>query len=641
MTRRAGRLPALLLALSQALPAGAQARSDAASAREFDALYARITGPAALDGTDAANDANLERLRTLLPPDDAARDARFRSVYCYSSNSWGGDYAHGLAYTDEALRRARAANDQEALARAMICRIAYVLPLQGSKQALAEADKAVALAEKAQAPQLLGEILMYRGSLFSQMGDQAKALLDYQRARTAFRDAGIDHEIDRLLIRLAVAYRRIGDWAHAELYLNQSLARMEEKKDWTWVATTLTQLGYLHDEAGAPDKAQAAFQRAIAVATEHGSGSGASSARLGLASVQVGQGRYDDALAALAQARADYAKAGDTQNDDMLLLLTGRALAGKGRHREALPLYRQALPLLQRDGNERYLATLHQALAASEEALGRDAEALADFKRYSELQSTLQRKMQLEQNRLLAYEHEARTRELENHRLRTEADAQRQQLAALERVRGWQRLALLLGTLLIALLTLLAVRQQRLSRRLRTLAMTDPLTGAASRVAIVKTADNALAQAARNGAPLSVLMIDLDHFKAINDRYGHAAGDAVLHAVAAAWQAQLREYDALGRTGGEEFVVVCADASLALARSIAERLLHATRDVRLPGIDPDLRIGTSIGVAEAQAGDTCESLFARADAALYRAKSLGRDRVESWNASSADSAANG
>lgn len=626
LTRRTWLLPALLLASLLAPPASAQARGGA-SAQAFDALYAQITGPASLDATPGDINANLERLRALLPPGDEARDARMRSVYCLNTN-WA-DAEQALAYSDEALRRAQVVNDKNSQGRAMICRIAHVLALQGSQQALVEADKAVPLAEQAKEPQLLGETLMYRGSLLSQLGDQAKALVDYQRARTAFRDAGIDHEIDRLLIRLAVTYRRIGDWPHAELYLTQAMERMEEKQNWTWVATALTQLGYLHDEAGEPAKAQAAFERAIKVGTQHDDDNSVNGARLGLALVQVSQGKHDAALATLAQARAYYAQAGGTLNDGRLPLLTGMALAGKGRHQEALPQYRQALPLIQRDGNERYLATLYQSLAASEEALGHNAEALADFKRYSELQAVLQRKMQLEQNRLLAYEHEARTRDLENNKLRAEAEAQRQQVAALERVRGWQTLALLLGLLLIAVLAALAWRQQRRSRQLRMLAMTDALTGVANRGAIETTADHALARVSRGGTALSLLMLDLDHFKSINDRYGHAAGDAVLRAATAAWRTQLREYDALGRTGGEEFVVVCADASLGLAQAIAERLLQATRGVRLPDIDPDLRISTSIGLAEAQADDTRDTLFARADAALYRAKSQGRDRVES------------
>ena len=127
---------------------------------------------------------------------------------------------------------------------------------------------------------------------------------------------------------------------------------------------------------------------------------------------------------------------------------------------------------------------------------------------------------------------------------------------------------------------------------------------------------------------MTVLLLDLDHFKQVNDQYGHAAGDAVLRATVEAWQAQLRGRDALGRVGGEEFAVVCAEAGLEQARAIAARLLEATRLLRLPGIDRALRVSTSIGIAMAQPGDTRETLFARADAALYRAKQQGRDRVE-------------
>ena len=286
------------------------------------------------------------------------------------------------------------------------------------------------------------------------------------------------------------------------------------------------------------------------------------------------------------------------------------------------------MPLIQKDGNDRYLALLYKAQSASEEALGRTADALADFKRYSELQTSLQGKMRLEQSRLLEYEYEIRRRDFENRRLRAEADSRQQQVNALQRVRHWQTLALLLGAVLALMLAWLAWRQWKRSRRLRTLAMTDPLTGAASRLAIEKIADRALATAQQHGAPLAVLLLDLDHFKQVNDGYGHPAGDAVLRDTVQAWQTQLRGRDALGRIGGEEFAVVCIGATQAQALVIANRLLEATRTLRLPDIDPALRIATSIGVAEAAPGETREALFARADAALYRAKQRGRDRVE-------------
>ncbi|MFT3665672.1 diguanylate cyclase [Piscinibacter sp.] len=621
-------LAGLLLAGLLALSPMAWAASDVGAATQpFDALYAEITGPASLDLRHDVTAAKVERLRALLPAGDALRDARFRSVDC-GSKRWS-DNERALAYSREALTLAQAVNDVPAQGRGLICITAYVLPLQGPKQALVEIDKAVALLESAQQPQLLGEALMVRGSLLSRVGEQAKALLDYQRARTAFRDAGIDHEVDALLLRLATTYRRIGDWSHAEQYFNESMARTQARQDWQGVAGILIQLGHLHAEAESPDKAQAAFERAVEVAGEHGHGDRAAYARLGLASAQVAQGRHGTALATLEQARAGFAAAGITQNEGMLRLLTGQALAGQGRHQQALTIYRQALPLMQREGNERYLAWTYQSMAASEEALGRSAAALDDFKRYSELQAGLQRRMQLEQNRLLASEHELRTRELENRQLRVEAEAQRRHVAALERARAWQTAALVLGALLIVVLAALALRQQRRSRHLRTLAMTDQLTGVANRRVIERIVDTALARAARTGAPLALLVLDLDHFKTINDRYGHATGDAVLRAATAAWKAHLRGDDALGRFGGEEFMMVCTGASNALARTIAERLLNATRAVRLPDVAPELRISTSIGIAEAQPGDTRDSLFARADAALYRAKALGRDRVES------------
>lgn len=615
-------LAALLASATLGVPAQpATAPAGAGGAANFDAVFQQVTGPTSMDMTFEAYDADLDRLRVLLPPGDTARDLRFRSVYCGSSR-WK-DPARGLAYTDDAIRRAKAAGDTASEARALFCRSTFVMLLFGTRQSLAEADKMVTLLQNGTERQLYAEALMLRGGLYSDLGEQAKALMDFQRARAGFRAAGIDHEIDFLLMKIAVTYRRIGDFAQAERYFTHSVQRGQDKQDWDRVVSDLIQLGYLYDESGDPAKSRATFERAVTLADQHETPPDQATARLGLASSQVAQGEFDAALATLAHARAL-----SSLHDDMLLLTTGQALAGKGQYQEALARYRQALPLIQKDGNDRYLALLYKAQSASEEALGRTADALADFKRYSELQTSLQGKMRLEQSRLLEYEYEIRRRDFENRRLRAEADSRQQQVNALQRVRHWQTLALLLGAVLAVMLAWLAWRQWKRSRRLRTLAMTDPLTGAASRLAIEKIADRALATAQQHGAPLAVLLLDLDHFKQVNDGYGHPAGDAVLRDTVQAWQTQLRGRDALGRIGGEEFAVVCIGATQAQALVIAHRLLEATRTLRLPGIDPALRIATSIGVAEAAPGETREALFARADAALYRAKQRGRDRVE-------------
>ena len=635
LLRKTSLLLALVLAASSGVAAEPATQSTAPSvatasaqpsASRFDAIFAEVIGPGSMDMTWEDYEARLQQLRVLLPQGDRKREVQFRSVYC-TSERWK-DPKQGLAYADEAQRRAQAAGDLASRGRAQYCRIGYVQELEGAGQALLEADRMVSMLENSSESQLLGEALTERGSLLSQQGEQAKALLDFQRARASFRQSGIDHEIDSLMLWIAITYRRIGDWTQAERYFTHSVERMQDKQDWDRVITDLVQLGYLYDESGNPQKAKASFARAIEVALAHKEPLSAANARVGLAAAQVSLGEHDAALASLAQARAAFEAESRHGNDDMLLLLTGQALAGKGRHLEAMDRYAQALPLIEKDGNQRYLALLYQARAASQEALGNAGQALADYKRYSTLQTSLQGKMRLEQSRLLEYEYEIRKREFENHRLRAEASTRKAQLKALERVRGWQTLALLLGVLLLAVLTALALRQRQRTLRLRTLAMTDPLTEVASRRAIEKNVEQALAEAARTQKPLTVLLLDLDHFKTINDRYGHAAGDAVLRATTVAWQAQLRGRDLLGRIGGEEFVVVCVDANREQALMIADRLLDATRTLQLPDIDPALHVRTSIGVAEALPDDTRESLFARADAALYRAKHEGRDRVE-------------
>ena len=195
-------------------------------------------------------------------------------------------------------------------------------------------------------------------------------------------------------------------------------------------------------------------------------------------------------------------------------------------------------------------------------------------------------------------------------------------------MRHWQALSLVLAALFLALLTSLALRQWSKSRNLRNLAMTDPLTGVASRIGIEHEAEQAIAQAIRTETPLSSLMLDLDRFKAINDRYGHAAGDRVLRAAAETWHAQLRGRDPLGRIGGEEFVVVCPDTSLEQALQVAGRLREATHALAFRRHRSGIEVTVSIGAANHKHGETRDDLFARADAALYRAKQRGRDRTE-------------
>ncbi len=168
---------------------------------------------------------------------------------------------------------------------------------------------------------------------------------------------------------------------------------------------------------------------------------------------------------------------------------------------------------------------------------------------------------------------------------------------------------------------------------LRIAATTDALTGTASRSHFMARAEAALAHACSapaggQEARLSMLMLDVDDFKQVNDRHGHAAGDAVLRAVTGACSGRIRACDLLGRLGGEEFGVLLPATGLSDARALAEQLRAriAAIDAALPG-GGTLRVTASLGVSALQPGDTLDSLLARADGGLYQAKREGRNRV--------------
>lgn len=170
--------------------------------------------------------------------------------------------------------------------------------------------------------------------------------------------------------------------------------------------------------------------------------------------------------------------------------------------------------------------------------------------------------------------------------------------------------------------------RQRLINELVTLASHDALTGLINRREFLRRLDEELARLKRHGGQASLLMLDLDHFKRVNDVHGHAAGDQVLKALADIFKAYLREQDVAGRLGGEEFACLLPQTGLGEALRVAERLrveLEAWSVV--VGESKTLRVTASIGVAACLPADSAECVMARADEALYRAKGSGRNCV--------------
>lgn len=170
--------------------------------------------------------------------------------------------------------------------------------------------------------------------------------------------------------------------------------------------------------------------------------------------------------------------------------------------------------------------------------------------------------------------------------------------------------------------------REELIAQLEQLAAIDELTGIYNRRYFFAVGDRELKRARRYRRPLSVIMLDIDHFKRVNDTYGHAAGDRVLRAVAECCRKGIREIDILGRYGGEEFGILVQEADVSSAKAIAERLRECVISSPVAVDHRSVAVTVSLGVAQMSDDvDDLAMLISRADAALYRAKQLGRNRV--------------
>jgi diguanylate cyclase (GGDEF)-like protein len=194
----------------------------------------------------------------------------------------------------------------------------------------------------------------------------------------------------------------------------------------------------------------------------------------------------------------------------------------------------------------------------------------------------------------------------------------------------WLPLSMVAASILIALGVADRLRAQRVAlSEAERRAQTDPLTGVLNRRSLIERLDAACQRAQARGLPISLLFIDLDHFKQINDSFGHQAGDACLRAIIAPMHAELRQSDVIGRYGGEEFVVILSSADAAAAIPIAQRILERVAQVQVDGFGNPIRITCSIGIATSDTlGVWGEHLIAQADAAVYVAKRSGRNQVQ-------------
>ena len=604
----------------------------ARAADEESALALIERGTIAMRANPDESEQDAERaLEVILRHPDVDLEIRARLLLCdyYSER----DVKAAQQQIDAADALLPRAQRKSLRAGVLTCRGETLQSAGDIEQAKTAFDEAIAVATAANDEQLLADALFKRGYVHALQGEYASGMSDVRRSQELFERIHMPQHALTVLNTIATIYNKMGDYPQAAQIYERARSQQHDAGLRRDEAVTLYNLGRARQKLGQWDAARASFSGCRVLSHEINFARGEAYGLLGLASVDNANGDPSGALRLLAQEGPEIP---DARLNAQIQLARGTALGTLQRNSEALAALGLSMASFKQANSLEELGTTYGELATVEAQMGDWQTA---YKYRSEAQATSETLLhnQLDQRfATLKVEFDTATKEKENMLLVRQNAATEAELVQERRASALQTAVILLSLLLLVLLTVLVLRQRRGARRMQELAMTDELTGAPNRRAVLNYLDEQLQRA--EATPCSILVIDIDRFKNINDEYGHPIGDVTLQLVTAQLRRAAVEPALLGRLGGEEFVVVLPTTELHDAHLIAERLRAQVPSVDLSSWLGDRRITVSIGVATSSAGDTVSTLLRRADAALYTAKRAGRNCVRSGIESDIDTA---
>ena len=498
-----------------------------------------------------------------------------------------------------------------------------------NSEARTDYEHAVTVAMNTNDDEMLALSLFQRGWLLGLQGEYASGLSDLHRADALFEKLNMPLHALTTLNGIATLYNRMGDYEQAKHIYTVALKDQRASNMYREEGVTLHNLGRTHEYLGEWNSAKEAFAEALAICRRISYARGEAYALRGLAAVANASGNPREALDTLSKAAALQSQTPDARLRALILLARGVSLhllqrlpESAAALEEAASVFRKAEALVDVNSTNTELASVYAEMGNWRAAFEResDAKTISDKLLKNQIDQRFQS---------LKIEFDTASKEKENLALTRENKASEEALQQGLSVRRLQATVIVLGLLLVGLLVTLAVYQHGSTSRMRKLAMTDELTGVPNRRAVLARLDPVLSSSSE--PPCSILIIDIDHFKSINDHLGHAAGDQVLKVVADSVRSAVIEPAFFGRLGGEEFLIVlrnvALDPAVAIAQDFRERIMSLDTS---RWFSDRRKITASIGVATSNPGaDTTSSMLQRADSALYAAKRSGRNCVRS------------
>jgi diguanylate cyclase (GGDEF)-like protein len=587
--------------------------------------------PRMLDEAQRIRASDKARARQLLDaverekPADPEIVARIQLLEC----KWADTPPAAYGAVTVGLAAAERAGSAGLRAKLLACRAAALAVDGKATAAEQEYGTVVVLARQVRDLSLEAETLGNIGYLQYIRGAMAGALTNLQTAYRLSAQIGDEKGRRDVLSIIANVYAdaHVAQYDRAIEYYRQLLVEYEKNGKPSDVADTLFNIASTFETKGDFRAAELHYRRALMSFQKLGQPADIAFTKRSLGSALMKQGRASEALPLLDEAVGYYERGRDAENIASAKQSRGMAYRRLGRLPEALTELESARQFFELEKNVRFLEKNAEETTLVYAQLGDWRAAYDASVRHAALAQTLATSRNDELSSRLRVAFDTEKKDQENRAQARENGLRAVALREAERSGKLQIAVSALIALLAAALAILFWRQVVNTRRMRSMAMTDELTRLPNRRHILAAAEIAFDAAKREGRPAAVIVLDIDHFKRINDTWSHAAGDTVLQSVARTCRVALRPADLIGRIGGEEFLVVLHSATAQQAHEIAERLRLAVERLDFPSIAPDLRVTISLGVWIANDYNPSAAIAA-ADSLLYRAKERGRNRVE-------------
>jgi diguanylate cyclase (GGDEF)-like protein len=569
----------------------------------------------------------LMELENLIPVDDIERQKKLLTFQCWNQDSDTESQkklAVKFAVEQEAIYASEAPSDTHL--ELLLCKGFYLQQAKQFDAALVDYNQGIKEAYQLENPKLIADALSLRGSMLSFQGDFTTALEDLITAQHFYENLNLTYWANNNLHQLATSYRRLGDPQGALGYLVKlEQAYLDDNNPDEAMDATL-QMAFALEEQGQYSQALNKFQTSYEYWEKKNNELVQHIISVHLAGSLLKLGRVDEALSYLLTAEKHLTIEDDNAFSFMHLHFS-QAYLIKNESQKALEHLALAEPAFKIGNNQRGLVELYYQRALVLADLGQWQQAYLALSHYTQLH------LEQDKSSMSMRTTEMRTRfdvnkiEKENSLLIEKQKQKEIILQALTRNESLQNIIIILVGLILLIVSVFAYVQLKRKVRFKQLALTDELTKLANRRHCYAQANILLKDAIKQRTPFAIISFDIDHFKRVNDQWGHDVGDKVLITMAGICTNLMRKSDIIGRVGGEEFLVVLPNANKEQALEIAERIVTSVAQAQWQHLTPEQTQTISAGVASLTKETSLAQLLLKADQGLYSAKSAGRNCV--------------